>query len=204
MPDEAAIENGRWIKLTERVSAANRFLTIIADPASDAAADTTSDFRIELRNLRWSLCWVAGCLGNDYRRTWVLGRSTSEPWWGAWHPVVVGGLAMTTVCSLFLGWLVVATLNCPMARVIAYYADRDVTWGGSWRLCAAALLPGALLMNLGFFLYGLGAIDLIHFLGLFVAHIAAGLIYTLLAPFFLPPLRAETTVKKNPFAPSGS
>ena len=47
------------------------------------------------------------------------------------------------------------------AKFIAWFADRELSWGGAWRMSSAALLPGAIAHGCGHFLYGWQAVDLI-------------------------------------------
>ena len=71
----------------------------------------------------------------------------------------------------------------------------------AWKLCGAALLPGAMLMAIAIILYALQLLDLFG-LGLFVlAHIVVGWVYVAISPWFAPP--SDSTSKRvNPFVPT--
>ena len=129
-------------------------------------------------------------------------RPQLTPWWGAWRWAILALIAIATVASLFAMWWSLALLYLPLVKVIAFFADRAVTWGGAWRLAAAGLLPGACLMAAGLVLHGFGAVDLIRFALLYVLHVVLGFIFVITSPFFLPKLLPAVKTK-NPFTGSG-
>jgi len=101
------------------------------------------------------------------------------------------------VAGLFASWLALATVYFPVAWVLAYFKDRRLTARGAWKLAAASLLPGALLVCAGIVLYGLGIADLLRLLVLWLAHFAVGWVYLVMAPLRLPRVTAKPTA--NPF-----
>ena len=66
-------------------------------------------------------------------------------------------------------------------------------------MSGAALMPGALLMAAGIFLYDFGFLDLVQFSFVFGAHFVLGWIYLLVSLLFVPGIPAELP-KGNPFA----
>jgi hypothetical protein len=124
-------------------------------------------------------------------------RGELESWWGAWQPMLFGIAALAVVAGLFASWLALATVYFPIAWVIAYFKDRQLAARGAWKLAAASLLPGALLVCAGIVLYGLGIADLLRLLVLWLAHFAVGWVYLVMAPFRLPRVTAKPTT--NPF-----
>ena len=64
--------------------------------------------------------------------------------------------------GLMVSWACLATVYCLPAWLIGFFANRDCSLGGSWRLAGAALMPGALLMCAVIVLYGWGALDLVR------------------------------------------
>jgi hypothetical protein len=102
---------------------------------------------------------------------------------------------------VFASWWSLALLYVPLVKFIAFFADRAVTWGGAWRVAAAALLPGACLVALALLLYGSGVIPLFQFGLLYALHIVAGLVFVITSPFFLPKIFTAPGAK-NPFGPA--
>ena len=99
-----------------------------------------------------------------------------------------------------VSWLVLATIYFPFAKLAAFYADRELTWAGSWRLAGAALLPGAFLNIAGLFFYSVHALDLIHLGLIYLLHIVCGWVFIAASPFFLPKEMA-VVAPENPFVP---
>jgi hypothetical protein len=108
---------------------------------------------------------------------------------------------LATIVSLLVMWWSLAFVYLPLVKLIAFFADRVVTWRGAWRLSAAALLPGALIVAVGIVLYGFGAVDLFRLALLYALHIVAGLVFVVTSPFFLSKL-FHGAITKNPFAGS--
>jgi hypothetical protein len=94
---------------------------------------------------------------------------------------------------------VLATLYCPVTWLISYFRDRDASLAGSWKLSGAALMPGALLLTLGIFLYGADALDLIRLAVIAALHVVAGWIYLAVSPMGLLRLSETLPASRNPF-----
>jgi hypothetical protein len=106
------------------------------------------------------------------------------------------------VPALILTWAVLAGVYCAPAWLVAFFANRDLRWRGAWKLAGAAQIPGALLMILAIFFYGVGFLDLIRLGACFGLHLVVGWIYVAVSPLFRPRLEAEL-VRGNPFAKPG-
>jgi hypothetical protein len=81
--------------------------------------------------------------------------------------------------------------------LICFFANRDLNFRSSWKLAAAALMPGAALMSVSMVLYDLGAFDLVQLCFAFGMHLVIAWIYLFVSPMFLN--RALPADKKNPF-----
>ena len=201
LPETGAIRAGQLT--TPRDSAAplveTRYLSIAVDAADSGVASSLADLRVEFHRTNFAVCGFAGCVRRAYSTssTMQFSRSELESWWGAWQPMLFGLAAVAVVAGLFASWLLLATLYFPVAWIIAYFKDRRLTAQGAWKLAAAALLPGALLVCVGIVLYGLGVADLLRLLVLWLAHFAVGWLYLVMAPFRLPRVAAKTAT--NPF-----
>ena len=206
LPEAGVIQRGELIYGGEPLArlAENKRLALVVDLAGTREAGHVADLEIVFEKNRVVL---RGPLGNwwqpyDARYSFSFNRPELGPWWGAWQWPILALVALATVISLFVMWWGLAFLYVPLVKLLAFFADRAVTWRGAWRLSAAALLPGAALVGLALVLHGFGAVDLLGFALLYALHLLAGLIFNCTSPFFLPKF-SEAVSQKNPFgAPS--
>lgn len=127
-------------------------------------------------------------------------RPQLQPLWDAWRSIILFSIVAATFVSLLLSWWFLATLYFLPIWITGFFTNRDLDLRVSWKLSGAALLPGALLMTLGIFLYGCGLFNIISFLFVFGAHFILGWLYLLFAlPFFTR--ISVATPKGNPFKP---
>jgi hypothetical protein len=162
-----------------------------------------ADIQIEFDRAHARLCSLLGCWTRPYPRDYRLAFNREElvPWWGAWRPIFLGLAAVLMGFTLLSLWAALATVYAPVAWVMGYFADRDLSLAGSWRLASAALMPGALLLTLAILSYGLRLLDLPRFMIFAALHVAVGWVYLALAPLALPPAsEAEAPARPaNPF-----
>ncbi len=137
----------------------------------------------------------------EYAPDWQvdLSRTRIEPWWGAWESTFLAGAAAATLVGLLLAWAVLATLYCLPVRMITFIENRDLNLRQSWRLAAAALMPGALFLTFAIFCYALQWIDLMMLGSLAVLHILIGWVYLFISPLFMPKPPAAAANERNPF-----
>ncbi len=200
LPDEAAFQYGELTNITSGVLTQKKFLSIVVDMEETGEAGQTADLQIELRKKYFQICSLLGCgLFNYPGENFVIGRSTSEPWWGARKPVIMAVCGALTFAGVWLTWFLLALVYALIAKLIAYFNDRELSWSGTWRLASAAQMTGALLMSLAILLYGLQVFDLIQFIFFFSAHFVVAWIYVGTAPFFLPPVAVVASAGPNPF-----
>lgn len=200
LPDAAAIQYGQLTNISSGVLTQKKFLSIVVETKETGRSGQTADLQIELRKKYFQICSLFGCgLFNYPAENLVIGRSTSEPWWGARKPVILVLCGALTFAGVWLSWFLLALVYAPIAKLIAYFNDRELSWRGSWRLASAAQMTGALLMSLAILLYGLQAFDLIRFIFFFSAHFVVAWVYLCAAPFFLPPVSEKDPAAKNPF-----
>jgi len=131
-------------------------------------------------------------------------RNELEPWWGAWSPFILPLVAGAVILELILIWALLALVYAPVAWLVALFANRDLTFHGSYRLCGAALMPGALWMIAALALYGVGVLDLLKLLIATAAHFAIGWVYVVAAPFWRPRVADPSTRRGNPFGTQNS
>jgi hypothetical protein len=176
----------------------NRFLTFAVDIDSSRRYSYAADMFVIFRPAHFEVCSLFGCADFWYPiREAPFNRLELEAKWGAWEPVLLGIAAAATALGLLFAWWVLATCYFLFVWTLAFFLDRQLTLGGSWRLCAAALLPGALLLTAGIVAYGLGGLDLIRLVIIALLHVIVpwGLIF--FATSALPHATAALAV--NPF-----
>jgi hypothetical protein len=180
----------------------NRFLTFAIDAQSSRRHSFSADVFVVFRRANYEVCSLFGCASFYYpTRNAPFNRLELEAKWGAWEPVLLGIAAAVTALALLFAWWLLATFYCVFVWTFAFCSDRQLTLGGSWRLCSAALLAGALLLTAGVVAYGLSALDLIHLLIVAILHVVVPWVLIILAVLALPPVTRKLSA--NPFAKSG-
>lgn len=179
--------------------AANARLAVVVDVARSESAGHAADIQITFERSRLAVCGALGCWWKPYDPDYAVpfNRREVEPLWGAWRGPILAIVAPTSVITMYVMWWSVALIYVPIIKLIAFFTDRVVTWRGAWRLSAAALLPGALIIALGLVLYGFGAVDAFRLMLLYLLHIVCGLAFIATSPFFLPKVSAARA--GNPF-----
>jgi hypothetical protein len=97
-------------------------------------------------------------------------------------------------------WALLATIYSLPVWLVCLFSNRDLSFGASWKLAGAALMPGALLLSVALVLYDLGGFDIVQLCFAFGMHLVLGWIYLFVSPMFLN--RALPAEKKNPFVPA--
>jgi hypothetical protein len=178
----------------------NRFLTFAIDAQSSRRHSFSADVFVVFRRSHYEVCSLFGCASFYYPvPNAPFNRLELEAKWGAWEPILLGIAAAATGLALLFAWWLLATLYCPAVWLLAFFCDRQLTLGGSWRLCGAALLAGALLLTAGVVAYGLRALDLIHLLIVALLHIVVPWVLIIFAVLARPGTTAKLAT--NPFAP---
>ena len=204
LPDSAAIHDGTllWTNRTPVRLAENRLLALSVDAKDSGKLGREAHIEIALHDTHFIVASLFGYVQLLYPRGWTitLDRAQVIPWWGAWERPLLGLLAGAVVILLLTSWWVLATLYFPLVKAFAFYANRRLGWGGSWKLAGAALLPGACVVMAGVAAYGWLGMDLFQ-LGLFyLLHFVTTWAYIAASPFFLPKEPAAIQAA-NPFVP---
>jgi len=129
-----------------------------------------------------------------------LGRSSLEPWWGAWKSIFSVGIVLGVGLSLLLGWNILSLLYFVPLKLLAFILDRRLSWSWSFHLANLIQIPAAIFMVFVIFLYGIRTIDLIRFALLYGVHWVITLLYMFFTPLFLERLQAVS--KPSPFSAS--
>jgi hypothetical protein len=181
--------------------AENRFLALAVDLDHSGQVRSPAHIGVEFGRQDFKVYSLFGFLNFSYPascRVW-FNRTELLPWWGAWAPAILGLAALAVIAGLLLTWMALSTLYCGPVWLIGFFANRDVSLGGSWRLAGAALMPGALLLEFALLLYGAGVLDPLRLLVACAAHFVVGWVYLILSPFAVPLLPSAVAEKGNPF-----
>jgi hypothetical protein len=202
LPDQGQLHNGKleWDGYEPTVLAESPFLSIAVDLEHAGDARTPADLQAEFGERDLKIFSLLGFYRINYSHDSDTGfnHPDLEPWWGAWNPMLLAITGLITIANLFINWSILATLYFLPAWLGAFFANRDLTLAGSWRLSGAALMPAALFFTFAIILYGLGTINLVS-LGMAAAlHFILGWIFLILAVRALPP-HPDSTGKGNPF-----
>ena len=203
LPDEGEVRGGRlyWYRVSPELLAENRFLALAVDLPHSGGARSPAHLQIELGQSDVKVYSLLGFTRLGYLRGWRIACNRVEltPWWGAWAPPLLALLTAGVIVGLLLIWGLLASLYVVPAWILGFFGNRDLGWGGSWRLCAAGLLPAAFLMSGAILLYRMAMIDLIGLGVAAAAHLVVGWGYILFAVLSLPwhPSAAQTLA--NPF-----
>jgi hypothetical protein len=204
LPDDGKISSGNldWHGDSSQMLAEGKFLAFDVDLNHSGQITSTADLQIEFG--RGTVC-VFSSLGYGYGkfpyppdRLAPFNRPELEPLWDAWAAEILFIAAATTVVALLLIWWILSTVYFLPVWILGFFANRDLNFRASWRLSGAALMPGALLMTAGIFLYGFGFMNLVSFGFIFASHFVLGWIYLSVSLVFLPRI-SEAKPKANPF-----
>lgn len=205
LPPRSEIRDGSLYWPSNEVSrlAEGPWLSFVVLPQEGLNSSSTSDFEFQLAPSQLRLRSLLGYSAVDYPRGWLLLLNRDEliPRWGAWKPMVHAGVGLFTAIGLLAIWFVLALVYAPIARFIAFYADRDVTVGGLVKMNVAAMLPAALFMAVALLLYSLMDLSLPALLVAGGLHFLVQLFYVLCGPFALPKVASVPAV--NPFKTKG-
>lgn len=202
LPERGAIRGGvlDWPAETPRLLAANRFVALTVNLHEDEYARTSAHMDVEFGFESCRVSLPTGSLRVPFPKGYMVAfnRPELEPVWGAWHPFIAIGCFVVVVGALLGSWAVLATLYAGPLWLAAFFANRELSVSGSWRVSSAALMPGALFMTVSVLLYRFGVFGVIHLTAAVAAHFLLGWMSLLAAAFCLPRV-AEAPGRLNPF-----
>jgi hypothetical protein len=203
LPPQSEIRNGRldWQGDSPMVLAEGRFLAISVDLRHQGNTHSPADVQVELGLADIRLFSLFGFLPATYPRgeSISLDPADAGPWWGAWAPPILWMVAGGSIAALLAAWALLATLYALPTWLITFFANRNLSLAGSWRLAGAALMPGALFLTAALVLYGLGVIELIGLLAAAAVHLVLGWVCLFAGAFKTPRPCAVAGQKANPF-----
>ena len=202
LPPRGEIRRGslEWNSNSPQTLANGSFLTIAIDLEHSGELRSLAHFQFEFGRTNLLAHSLLGYTSINYPDNWIIAFNRPElvPRWGAWRPVFLAAAVLGTVAYLMASWCILATLYCAPIWLLGYFANRDLTMKGSWRLAGAALMPGAFAMLVAIFFFGIGMLDLVHMGFALGVHFLIGWIYLAISVFCVP-LIGEANLPRNPF-----
>ena len=205
LPGAGEISSGKldWRGSSSQMLAEGNVLAFDVDlNHSGQIHSTSADFQIEFGKESVRVFSLLGYVEFFYPLDCFspFNRTELEPLWGAWAAEILLIAAAATVIGLLLSWWILSMIYFLPMWILGFFTNRDLNFRASWKLSGAALMPGALLMASGIFLYGFGFLNLVSFGFVFAAHFVLGWIYLFVSLLFLPGL-SRAKPKANPFKP---
>ena len=203
LPDQGQIQSGKlnWFQASPQLLAEGHFLAFVVDTNHSGTLRSPAQIQIEFGRDNIFFYSLAGYREWPYPKEWTVGfnRSEAEPWWGAWQPPIQWLAFGATLLWCMTSWGLLATIYFLPAWLGGFFANRQLSLSGSWKLAGAALMPGAVVMIVGIVLYGFGVLDLVGLAAIIIAHVIVGWIYLSLGVRTSPKLLSSGVVEKNPF-----
>ena len=184
------------------ILAENRFLGLAIDPGHRGNARSAAHVHVELGQKDLGIYSLSGYVLLPYPTGYRIALNHDEtiPAWGAWRPAAIAAVGAAALVWMFFSWAALQTLYFVPVWVGGFLANRALSLAGSWKLCGAALMPGAVLFTLSLAIYGLGWLDLIRLGAAAAIHLALGWIYLPFAVAKLPRAAEKDLPKDNPFS----
>ena len=208
LPDAGDIRVGLldWRGPETVTLAETHFLAITVNLSGREQPRTTSHLQMELRPRTFKIDSLLGTTEQIYpgRTVTPLNRPELQPRWAAWRLPATVLFAIGVVVSLFLSWFLLATIYCVPARMAAFFANRDLSLIGCWKLCGAGLMPGALFLCAGIWGYAAGTFDLMKLTLVFGMHFVLPWLFIGTAIWALGRDPGAGSTGRNPFEKSSS
>jgi hypothetical protein len=204
LPARGAVKSGKlnWFDDSPRLLAEGHFLAFVVDTNHTGTLHSPAQIQVEFGRDDIFFYSLAGYREWPYPKEWNFGfnRAELQPWWGAWEPPVQWLAFAGMLFWCLASWTLLATLYFIPVWFGGFFSNRDLNLRQSWKLSAAALMPGALLMIAAIFAYGFGVLDLVQLAAVVGTHIVVSWVYLIWGVWISPKALASTTAPENPFA----
>ena len=201
LPEHGDIRSGRlnWSGESPQLLSQNYFLALAVDLDHSGAVRPPAHVQVEFGRESVRFFSLLGYSDLPYPpdRIVAFNQPELEPWWGAWQAPILWITIGAVLAWCFVIWTLLAAIYCLPVWLVGFFANRQLTFRGSWKLAGAALMPGALVMIAAIVAYGLGFLDLVQLLAAAAAHFVIGWVYLFCAPFRVAKLPSSP---KNPFS----
>lgn len=202
LPDRIGLVDGRleWPPETGRVLYQNSFLGVAVQTGETEVAGQTADVQLVLRpdSIRWTSLlgrFSASYPGGIAARS---GRVVASAWWGAWSWVVLLGLMVGLAAGVIASWWFLATVYTLPTMLLMALFRRPLGGAVAWRLAAAAMFAGTLVVSASVVFYALQFIRVPGLLAGYALHFAVGWMWTFWGVLKLP--RSRPSAIPSPFS----
>lgn len=206
LPTVGEIRAGQlyWEDTAPQLLAEGRFLSIAVDLTHSGLLRGAAHLQMEFGRGSLEVCGLFGCVDFPYPVNIVFGLNRGEagPWWGAWRPVILVGVFCGTLAGQLLAWGILAAVYSVPTWGIGIASKRLLTLRGTWKLCGAAQLPGALFFSAAIVSYGLGLLDLVRLVVAFAVHFVVTWVY--IGGSLVVRVRVPSDKSGNPFLNGGA
>jgi hypothetical protein len=203
LPDKGEIRDAQlyWYGDSPVLLAENRFLAIAVDLHHAGRVRSPAHAEVEFGLKSCKISSLLGYFPVRYPSGYIIAFNRGElgPWWGAWHPALLGIMAILLIVTLLGVWALLAALYSLPTWILGFFADRGLSLPECWRLSGAALMPGCLFLTVAILVYGLGFLDLVQLGFAMAVHLIIGWLATLLGTLAFPKNSASQETE-NPFA----
>ena len=202
LPEQGLIVNGKLeaIPRSSEPLAEQHFLGFTMRSLDAPVTDLTSHIVVKFRNENCEICSIFGCSRLAYPRSFPFNRLEMQARWGAWEPILDGGVAILSFLALVAVWAILAFVASFVVWPIAWFKKKQLSWSGSWQVSAAALMPGALLFTAAIWAYSFELIALLQFLVTAVLQFVIGAVYLACTIPALPVRPPRVGQPTNPFS----
>ncbi len=204
LPAQGEMKSGKliWPGDSPQLLAEGHFLAFDVDTNHSGGLFLPAQMQVEFGRDDIFFYSLAGYREWPYPKEWNFGfnRAALQPWWGAWEPPIQWLAFAGMLFWCLANWWLLATIYFLPVWLSGFFANRDLNFRQSWKLAGAALMPGALVMILAIVFYGFGALDVVQFAAVVVAHFIVGWVYLVWGVWVTPKMAAKSVAAKNPFA----
>jgi hypothetical protein len=180
LPNEAEVSDGvlRWHGADPLLLHQGSHLSIVVDSAGRRESGLASDVTLSIEQRGFAFNSLFGWLEFQYPQVRVpLGRNELSALLTAWIGPALLTVGVSLMMALLLAWSAMATLYSLVLGALAPLLRRRISLSAAWRLAAASLLPGALLMSAAVALYATRHLGWIGLLLALPGHLVVGWIY---------------------------
>jgi hypothetical protein len=204
LPEGAAIRDGTlvWTGAQPALLYQGPRICLVIEPSGTRQTGLASDVTVTLEAHQLAVRTLAGWRTYPYPVDRLISLSPVDvtSFLLTWRTPFGVALGTSVVAGLLLSWWILAAVYTLLLWPLALAFRRAATGGTVWRLAAAALLPGSVLMIAATATYATGQLSLVGWLLAQPLHLVVGWVYCAGALVRLPS-RDETPTTANPFTP---